>query len=411
MKRLRFRRSGTASTVPGSRRGGSLAAIILGFLLSLTAPALADQYFPEPDSAEGWRKNTDPAFLQSLGLDLEGVEGFGGYNLSVPSNEITGVLVIKDGWVVGEWYSQPNAPTHKHYLASVGKTFALACFGIVVKDSGEGKIDQPIDRNAQVYNPSWLEVGFPLSDERKKDITFDHIFRHTSGLCPQQTADGKVVERGRNQWTDYVSWVVGRDKSWPDTSTLSFPPGFPEQYSGREQWGTQLGAYSSVGFAHLGLVISDIYAKPAHEFLWARLLAPLGFSGIEYYNPPAAPDIKWFTAGGIKITLRDFARFAYFLLMGGRWKDQQILPAGWIESLTSTPFYPNLRSNVDGFFGEQYPQDMFWMFGSGGNFAVVVPSYNLIALRTGRVDNFFIKLLERDFLRRTFLMIPGYETE
>ena len=395
----------------GSSINGALAAILIGFLPSLAITAFADQYFPESDLAEGWRKNTDPAFLQSLGLDLGGVEGFGGYNLSVPSSEITGALVIKDGWIVGEWYSDPDGATHKHYLASIGKTFALTCFGIVVKDSREGKIDYAIDRSAHVYDPRWLEAGFPLTDERKRDITFDHIFRHTSGLCPQQTADGKVVERGRNQWTDYVSWVVGHDKSWPETSELYFNPGSPEEYSGRERWGTQLGAYSSVGFAHLGLVITDIYAIPAHEFLWSRLLAPLGFSGIEYHNPPDEPDIKWFTAGGIKITLRDFARFAYFLLTKGRWKDRQIVPAGWIESLTSTPFYPNLRSNVDGYFGELYPEDIFWMFGSGGNFAVVVPSYNLIALRTGRVDNFFIKLLERDFLRRTFLMIPDYEIE
>ncbi|MDJ0955818.1 MAG: serine hydrolase [Arenicellales bacterium] len=379
--------------------------------MSLTTPALADQYFPESDLAEGWRKNTDPKFVHSLGLDIGGVEGFGGYNLSVPSSEITGALVVKDGWIVGEWYSHPEGLSHQHYLASVGKTFALACFGIVVKDSGDGRIEHKIDRNARVYDPRWLEVGFPLTDSRKRDITFDHIFRHTSGLCPQQTADGKVVEKGRNQWTDYISWIVGRDKSWPETSKLYFTPGFPQEYLGREQWGTQLGAYSSVGFAHLGLVISEIYGTPAHEFLWSRLLEPLGFGGVAYHNPPDEPDIKWFTAGGIKITLRDFARFAYFLLRGGRWKDQQIVPSGWIESLSSTPFYPNLRSNVDGYFGETYPEDMFWMFGSGGNFAVIVPSYNLIALRTGRVDNFFVKLLEKDFLRRTFLMIPGYDIE
>lgn len=385
--------------------------LVIVLLFSLMRSSLADQYFPEPDSAEGWRKNTDPAFIQSLGLDLGGVEGFGGYNLSVRSNEITGVLVIKDGWIVGEWYSHPNGAGDKHYLASIGKTFALACFGAMVKDRIDGKIDHPIDRNAHVYDPRWFEVGFPLTDKRKRDITFDHIFRHTSGLSPQQTADGKVVEKGRNQWTDYVSWVVGRDKSWPETSKLYFTPGFPEEYSGRERWGTQLGAYSSVGFAHIGLVISDIYDIPAHEFLWSRVLEPLGFSGVEYYTPPDPPDIKWFSAGGIKITLRDFARFAYFLLMEGKWKDQHIVPAGWIESLTSTPFYPNLRSNVDGYFGEQYPKDMFWMFGSGGNFAVVVPSYNLIALRKGRVDNFLMKVLQRDFLRRTFLMIPGYEIE
>ena len=56
-------------------------------------------------------------------------------------------------------------------------------------------------------------MGFPLSDPRKARINFDHIFRHTSGLTPQASTveEDLPVEQGRNQWDNYVAWVVGHD--------------------------------------------------------------------------------------------------------------------------------------------------------------------------------------------------------
>ena len=111
------------------------------------------------------------------------------------------------------------------------------------------------------------------------------------------------------------------------------------------------------------------------------------------------------------MTTRDLARFAYFLLRDGVWRGQRLLPEGWLDAMLDTPDYPNLRSNVDGFFGEQYPRDMFRLFGSGGNFVFVVPSLDLIVIRTARTPNTLMKVLQRDFLRRTFLMIPGFDAD
>ena len=179
-------------------------------------------------------------------------------------------------------------------------------------------------------------------------------------------------------------------------------------WSGHEQWGTHKAAYSSVGFSHIGLVLAELYGVQAYHLLWNRLLKPIGFSGISFYRPSSHPGIKWSTEGGLKMTPRDFARFAYFLLNDGRWGKQQILPEDWLQQFITTPYYMNLRSNSDNFFGEQYPPNMYRIFGSGGNLAFIIPSHNMIVLRTGRVHNFFHKVLQRDFLRRAFHMIPGF---
>ena len=224
-------------------------------------------------------------------------------------------------------------------------------------------------------------------------------------------AHQRIVENGRNRWTDYESWVVGRDPRWWQTRKLFFDPGKIRQYGDRERWGDHEGAYSSVAFAHIGLVIRNLYDMPAHQFLWDRLLEPLGFSGIGYHEPPRPDQVMWFSAGGLRMTTRDLARFAYLLLRDGRWNSRRLLPEGWVESFTSSTDYPNIRSNVDGYFGRKYPPDMFRLFGSGGNLVFVVPGYDLIAVRTGRTANALAEIVERDFLRRVFLMIPGHEVE
>ncbi|HLA38420.1 MAG TPA: serine hydrolase, partial [Candidatus Glassbacteria bacterium] len=249
--------------------------------------AQSTAYFPPPETQGGWRNNTDQVFVRSLGLDPSALEAFGQYNLSVPASDwkpysdYCGIIVVKDGWIVGEWYNVPAAKDFMTYLSSNGKSVAIACFGAMAEDGRLGKIPFRIDQDSKVYDERWLPQGFPLSDPRKEQITFEMIFRHTSGLCPERDAAGGEYEQGRNEWTDYTDWIVGHDAKWPVTGRLVFDPGHPEQWAGPDRWGMVDAAYSSVGFGHVGLVLANIYGQPANEFLWERICAPIGFSGLD----------------------------------------------------------------------------------------------------------------------------------
>ena len=102
---------------------------------------------------------------------------------------------------------------------------------------------------------------------------------------------------------------------------------------------------------------------------------------------------------------RDYARFAYLLSRDGRWGETQIAPSGWVERFRTSSAYPNVRSNIDGVFGKQYPADMFRIAGSGLNWAFIVPSLDLIALRTGRADNRMWQEVEAKFLKLLFASV------
>lgn len=376
------------------------ASLLLMLLLVLSS--CSESYYPEPESEGGWRKNTDRDFLIDHDLNPKGVSNFLAYNLQTEG--ATSAIVIKDGWVVGEWYRKKYSETTKVYVASIGKSFALACFGIAVKDGIDGKLPVKITRSSPLYDKRWLEVGFPLSDPRKEEITFEQVFKHTAGFA----AESKIDWLHRDLQTDYVDWVVGHNQNYPQTRKLAYSPGHPEEYEEPEQWGAHQGLYTSVGFAHLGLVLSQLYGMPAESFLWERLLSKIGFSGIDFYKPPSPPEIKWFSGGGLEMTTRDLARLGYLMLHDGKWENEQILPEGWVQSFVTSPEYPNLRSNVDGYLHEEFPKDLYRMFGSGGNFVFVVPSLDLIAIRTGRSDNFFLRRMEHDLVRRVFDMHLDY---
>ena len=385
----------------GEHRFGGIGPVFV-VLTALILSSCSETYFPEPKEEGGWRKNIDPDFLISLGINPRGVNNYLFYNLR--SKMATSALVIKDGWIVGEWYKTPELKDEEIYVASVAKAFTLACFGIAVKDGAEGRLPVALNRSSKLYDPRWLAVGYPLSDPRKAEITFDQVFRHTAGFAHESLID----EGGRDQWSDYESWVVGRDPQWPETARLIYPPGRPGHLAEPDNWGDQLCCYSSLGFAHIGLVLQQLYNMPARDVLWERLLEPIGFSGIDFYKPPAPPSLMWFSGAGLKMTTRDLGRFAYFMVNDGTWKNRRLLPEGWLDSFVSTPYYPNLRSNADGYFGDRYPKDFYRMFGSGGNFVFIVPSENLIVITTGHTLNFFIKTMERDLVNRVFDMLIAY---
>lgn len=93
----------------------------------------------------------------------------------------------------------------------------------------------------------------------------------------------------------------------------------------------------------------------------------------EYYNTV--------TFAGVETTLPEFARIGQLMLNEGRWNEQQIVPASWVErSTTPTETMPNY-----GF--------LWWLDPSRGNYAatgdldnacIVFPELDLVAARMQR---------------------------
>jgi CubicO group peptidase (beta-lactamase class C family) len=340
-----------------------------------------------------------------MGINPTALDAFGAYNMSLPwenfaiavdgydpSNKAS--IVVKNGWIVGEYYNKASARTAMYYLASNSKTFAIMVLGRIL-------LDYPnlgISLSSPFYDRRWLDRGFPLSDSRKTAITFDHVLRHVSGIVPEDeasVADGPVSFDSR--W-NFESFTVGKDTDFPVSSRLHFDPGRPSTYSGGR-------TYSSVAFNHLSLLFRQVTGREPSLYFRTAVLDRIGAGRVAYRTAPGMGSYVWATAGGPMSSARDFARLSYLLLHEGTWGGTQVFSAAWIRRFTRVAGYPNLRSNVDCWWGRQYPKDLYRTVGSGLNWTLVVPSLDLIATLNGRTPNSLTDEVTEKFLEKLFAAV------
>ena len=116
-------------------------------MASSTASALAT-YFPPPEISGGWRKRTNLARIRELGIEPTRLNQLGQYLMSQPyENYKTGVsgydpsnkaaIVVKGGWIVGEYYNKASAKTGLYYLASNGKNMSMMLVGHMMQTHPE----------------------------------------------------------------------------------------------------------------------------------------------------------------------------------------------------------------------------------------------------------------------------------
>ncbi len=369
-----------------------------------TAAALST-YFPPSEANGGWRKSTDRARIRDLGMDGDKLKNLGQYLMSLPyenySVNVSGykasnkaAIVVKDGWIVGEYYNQSGADKALYYTASNGKTFAMLLAGHMAR-SYPGLDFKP---TSKLYDRRWLPQGFPLTDSRKGAITIDQVFRHASGIIPEdhhQIADGAVQTEA--SW-NFEPFTVGKDAQWPESARLAYEPGKPSSY-------TKGSPYSSVAFNHLSLIFRNVSGKEASDYLKSAILDRIGVGKTAYKLTSGMGDTRYAAAGNALMGARDFMRVGYLMLHEGDWNGRRIFTAAWLRRFTGSTAYTNIRSNRDCRWGAKYPADLYRTTGSGLNWVLVVPSLDLLLTFNGRTPRSKRDEVDRESLQRLFAAV------
>jgi CubicO group peptidase (beta-lactamase class C family) len=160
--------------------------------------------------------------------------------------------------------------------------------------------------------------------------------------------------------------------------------------------------YNNWDFNALGYIYESATATKIFEAFYREIAQP---TGMQDFRPTdgryiTSADTR-FPAYVFEMSARDFARFALLYLHGGRWNNAQVVPQDWVKA--STQPYSDTDSGGYGYLwwtgdsasGAQeripFPKGSFWAEGHLGQYAVVVPSLDLIIVN--RVDE--------DMTRRT----------
>lgn len=354
------------------------AGLSLGLLLLIQpAPAAVADYFPAPDSEGGWRMPNDAGHARKVGgVDLTRLDQ--AFEYAQRTSQHGGLLVVRHGWLVYEKYYGKGNREANPAMASVGKAYTSIACGIMLKEKRE-RIPEGLDQ--KVFTREYLPEAFPLNDPAKADITLGELLSMSSGMHGEGSNPGFV-------------------KGQPLTKLEPLPP--PEQSSDidgnalRAPLWTKPGGgycYSSQSPHVASIVLRHLTGMEMQEYIDERLAKPMGWGRWTYalyHNGEKLPHTPG--GGDIAVHSTDAARFGYLLLHKGRWGNQQLVPAEYVERCGQpSPYNPHspfglmFEVNADGHVAGA-PRDTFFKSGAGGFGIAVIPSLDLVIYKMAGDD-------------------------
>jgi CubicO group peptidase (beta-lactamase class C family) len=346
-------------------------------LLLLPLALRAATYFPPSDAQGGWRTPKDAAEARALaGIDLERLE-LAARAAERSNADNGGLLVVSRGYLVLERYYGKAHRNANPDMASTGKAFTSIACGVMLQ---EFKSKLPDGLDTKVYTKDFLPEAFPLRDPREADIRLGHLLCMTSGHNGEGGTPSAVV-RGTTQ---PLKASKGQDIRDVDGSSLRTPlwAGPGEGYS-----------YSSPAPHIASMVLRRVTGKELPAYIDEKFAQPMGWGPWGYCLYRGDVTMAHANgAGSIALRATDAARFGYCLAQGGRWKDQQVIPADYIKLCQQTlPYNPHFPFSLQ-FEHNQAgqilgaPRDAFYKTGAGGFCLYIVPSLDLVIYKMGGKD-------------------------
>jgi len=286
------------------------------------------------------------------------------FDRDTPEQVTLSLIVVHDGRIIHERYA-PGVNVHtKTRTWSTAKSLAVTLIGMLV-DQGKLSLDEPLPFE-------WLpsRLASPETDPRRK-ITLRNVLNMSSGLYP---VDDAGLEYATGSGLAY--WAGASSVDGARNRALVREPGTFWDY---ENYDTLLGVYA------MKQALGD--AQTYHEFPRKALFDRIGmrntFASVDRFG-------DFIFSSQVYTTARDLARFGLLYLHDGVWNDQRLLSHEWIE-FVRTPAPATAESG--NFYGGQWwlvpddrtdvPHDAYSTAGNRGQYAIVVPSYDLVIVRRG----------------------------
>lgn len=336
------------------------------------------QYCPPPDSAAGWRTAAGDEEVRELGgMDPPILALLEREQQVLAADSSFGLVIIRHGYLVHECYSFNVSPTTRFDIWSATKSMTSTAWGVALADSDHRRPASggTLSLDAPIYD--LIPEGFPLTDPRKARVTIRHVLSMTSGIRGERASvHGCVTGPAGGPF----EFALGRCSNRFGVSVA-------------ELWGEPGSTwdYSDPAFSHLSLAFATAYEQELAEYLDTRVLRRIGIVATSWEGQGGAGHIGPHSNAhtGFVISARELARFGYLFLHRGRWGDEQIVPASWVDQATRSS--QNLNPsygygwvvNTAGSIWPYLPSDAFAANGFRSNRCYVVPSLDLVVARVG----------------------------
>ncbi len=282
------------------------------------------------------------------------------------------VLVIRGDQVIWERYRRRRHRDEPEQVFSGTKSF-LCAVAVAAQEDGLLDLDQP----ASMWLEEWRD------DPVRATITGRQLLQQTSGLEQDFPRSAIDVIRPFPRIDDKLAWALDQ----PAAGT----PGERFEY----------GCMHILAFSAL---VERAVGEPALAYLERRIFEPIG---LEYGAWKKDPSGNAMFAVGATLTARSWARFGVLLRDDGAWEGEQVLPPGSLAACAqgsqanpayglalwlNQPIEAALAERLPGSFQYFHPEgallpggpdDMVAALGWRHNRMYVIPSMDLVIVRTG----------------------------
>lgn len=282
----------------------------------------------------------------------------------ISETDTTGLMVVRgDGEVLYENYWRGNDKDTRWISWSVGKSFISALIGIALNEGRIASVGDPIVK----YAPE-------LEGTAYDGVTIKDALEMSSGVAWNE------------DYSDPESDIARFGRALALGSSMI---DFAKTLRRRHEPGT-VNYYNSMDAQVLGLVLRNATGMSPTEYLEEKIWSKIGAEHDGYWVlDDTGTELA---AGGVNVTLRDYARFGLMCLNGGRWNEEQIVPAEWVKK-SHTPdaerLLPGKRETSDTVWGYGY---LWWLpreadgpysaVGIYNQFVYVDPANELVIVKT-----------------------------
>ncbi len=268
-----------------------------------------------------------------------------------------GVVVVRGGVIVGEWYEPGRDELSFGTSWSVAKSFTSALIGIAIE---EGLIDS-VDVPMADFFPEWVGT-------EKESITLRDVLSMASGLVWNESYDPSDLSS-----SDIIQMILLSDDhlDYARARPLGFTPGTRFNYSSGD---TML----------LSGALQIVTGGNAGAYAREKLFDPIGMEPVDWWTDFVDQTATYCC---IDTPTRQFAKFGLLFLRGGEWDGTQIVAADWVATSTSPSVVERygyqwwLSTTPEG-------REMYSARGHDGQYVYVVPALDLVVVRNGHYDKY-----------------------
>jgi CubicO group peptidase (beta-lactamase class C family) len=280
---------------------------------------------------------------------------------------INSVVVIKNGYLVYEYYRSGYNADYVHMIQSCTKTITSTLVGIAID---QGLIEN-VNSTMMEFFDDWTIQNV---DDRKRNITIEHLLTWTDGM-----------EFHENDYP-YDDPRNDLGQMWVSDDAVQYCLDRPMWNEPGAGWWMNSGT-----LIILGAIIEIQSGMSVYDYAQEYLFGPLGIDNFYWSQIGGGSAGGWFhTDGGLYLNAHDFAKFGYLMLNNGSWDAEQIVSAEWVQEATT----PRISTGWEGSYELMGYQWWYWpsqeIYSAHGHYEqalYVSPADDLVVVFNGNVPD------------------------